>query len=182
MPLSPERHKISFTGSDRLRDMLREAQDLRRHRYPDGDLEPLFERALELLIAQEKKQKFARTSAPRMSSTKPATRQHTRRIPNEVRRHVWDRDDGRCCFVAADGRRCEARGRLEFHHVVPFARGGPSNSDNIVLVCQAHNALHAERDYGRTFMQARIERPSLAGDLDRLERLGRPDGPDTNQP
>jgi hypothetical protein len=75
-----------------------------------------------------------------------------------VRRQVWQQHEGQCCFVAADGQRCEARSWLEFHHVVAFARGGPSSdADNIVLMCRAHNALEAERDFGRTFMQRRIE-------------------------
>jgi hypothetical protein len=37
---------------------------------------------------------------------------------------------------------------LEFHHVVPFARGGPTNTANLQLRCRAHNAYEAETDYG----------------------------------
>src|SRR5882724_9036729 len=62
VPLSPERHKISFTASQRLRELLEQARDLRRHRYPSGDLEPLFEHALELLIAHEKKRQCGQTA------------------------------------------------------------------------------------------------------------------------
>ena len=56
--------------------------------------------------------------------------------------------------------RCDARSLLEFHHVVPFARAGEHTADNIVLLCRAHNALRAERDYGRELMLARITRSS----------------------
>ena len=90
--------------------------------------------------------------APKAARTKP----HSRHIPNAVRRQVWARDGGRCCFRGADNLRCEAHSLLEFHHVVPFARAGGHTADNIVLLCRAHNALFAERDYGRAFMQARI--------------------------
>ena len=45
-------------------------------------------------------------------------------------------------------------------HGVPFARAGEHTADNIVLLCSAHNALRAERDDGREFVQARITRAS----------------------
>ena len=57
---------------------------------------------------------------------------------------------------APEGERCQARSRLEFHHVIAFARGGLTCEDNIVLLCKAHNALLAEREYGRSFVRARI--------------------------
>jgi hypothetical protein len=168
--LSANRHKISFTASQRVRDLMQEAEDLRRHRYPAGDLEPLFERALELLVAEEKKRKFALTEKPRATTAKRAAK-HSRYIPHAVRRQAWARHDGRCCFIAASGQRCQARSRLEFHHVVPFARGGATDADNLVLLCQAHNALLAERDYGRAFIQARVEhRASGSGAPMILER------------
>ena len=37
------------------------------------------------------------------------------------------RDQGRCAFVGASGR-CRETGFLEFHHVEPFADGGPARS------------------------------------------------------
>ena len=158
--LSAERHKISFTGSQRVRDLLQEAQDLRRHRYPAGDLEPLFERALELLVAEEQKRRFALTVKPRTHRAKSSRRTRSRHIPHAVQRKVWARDAGECRFVGTDGQRCQTRSWLQLHHVVPFERGGPSSADNLLLLCQPHNALCAERDYGRAFIERRIARGS----------------------
>ena len=152
--LSADRHRISFTASQRVRDLLQEAQDLRRHLEPGGDLERLFERALELLVAEEKKRKFALTAKPRADGPPSVT--HSRYIPHALRRQVWARDAGQCCYIAPDGLRCAARSRLEFHHVRPFARGGPTSADNVLLLCRAHNALYAERDYGPAFVRERI--------------------------
>jgi hypothetical protein len=59
---------------------------------------------------------------------------------------VWTRDDGRCAFVGADGR-CRETGWIEIHHVVPFARGGPTTAENLELR-RAHNAYEAEREFG----------------------------------
>ena len=39
-------------------------------------------------------------------------------------------------------------GRLEFHHLVPFACGGPSTVANIALRCRAHNNHEAEQLFG----------------------------------
>lgn len=39
--------------------------------------------------------------------------------------------------------------RLELHHHDPFARGGPPTTENLSLYCSVHNALAAERDFGR---------------------------------
>jgi hypothetical protein len=50
--------------------------------------------------------------------------------------------------VAAGGRRCSARKRLEFHHVHPYGAGGDASIGNIELRCRGHNAYEAELFYG----------------------------------
>jgi hypothetical protein len=57
----------------------------------------------------------------------------SRYIPTAVRRAVYLRDCGRCSFVSEDGRRCEARARLELDHVRPWARLGAAVVDDIRL-------------------------------------------------
>jgi HNH endonuclease len=37
---------------------------------------------------------------------------------------------------------------LEFHHVEPYARGGPATVENIQLRCRAHNAYEASMFFG----------------------------------
>ena len=77
-----------------------------------------------------------------------AARRRSRHIPAKVKRAVWRRDKGRCAFVADSGRRCEERGRLELHHVEPYAVGGAATVANIQLRCRAHNAYGAVLFYG----------------------------------
>jgi hypothetical protein len=72
----------------------------------------------------------------------------SRHIPASVRRAVWARDGGRCAFVAPDGRRCGETAFLEFHHVRPYARGGPATVENIELRCRAHNGYEAKLALG----------------------------------
>ena len=65
-----------------------------------------------------------------------------RHVPAAVKRVVWARDAGRCAFVGVDGR-CAETGFLEYHHVVPFAAGGPTSVTNLELRCRAHNEYEA---------------------------------------
>jgi hypothetical protein len=170
-PLGGDRYKVQFTASQRVRDKLEQARHLLKQQVPDGDLAEICERALDLLIAERMKQRFAVGPKPRMRKVagKPAKeperspsgreglRPESRHIPHEVRRAVLARDEGRCTFVSVDGRRCAQRGALQFHHKEPYARGGKATLDNIALLCGPHNALRAEQDFGRGWIARRID-------------------------
>ncbi len=84
--------------------------------------------------------------------------QEGRYIPKQVRREVRQRDGNRCAFVNADtGQRCECERGLQFDHIMPFALGGESNtSQNLRLLCPAHNRLAAEDVFGRDFMLRKV--------------------------
>jgi 5-methylcytosine-specific restriction endonuclease McrA len=162
IPISEGRYKIRFTASQRVADLLQEAQDLFRNQLPNGDIEVLFERALVLLVSERKKQLYAQTDRPRRSSAATATatsisKPNSRHIPNATKRRVYVRDKGQCRFVSPTGERCCARGRLEFHHIQAFGFGGRPTEQNVVLFCRAHNALMAERDFSREHIQRCIQ-------------------------
>jgi hypothetical protein len=144
-PLAPERYKVQFTATRETHDKLRRVQDLLRHSVPDGDPAVLFDRALTFLLRHLERRKLGRADRPRPSADITVSSRH---VPARVRRDVWARDDGRCAFVGTDGR-CRERRFLEFHHVVPFAAGGPTTSENLQLRCRAHNGYEAERYFGQ---------------------------------
>jgi hypothetical protein len=156
-PLGAERYKVQFTASRALCDKLREAQALLGHQIPDGDLGEIFSRALDLLVAEAKRKRFAQTSrpkrrAPHASEAGAASARPSRHVPAWIKRAVAERDAQRCTFVARSGRRCDARERLEFHHLEPWARAHAHSVDRITLRCSAHNRHAAERDFGRAHM------------------------------
>ena len=64
------------------------------------------------------------------------------------------RDGGQCAFVGKDGR-CTERGFLEFHHVTPYATGGPTTVENLQLRCRAHNAYESEQWFGSMWVRER---------------------------
>jgi 5-methylcytosine-specific restriction endonuclease McrA len=75
-----------------------------------------------------------------------------RYVPAAIRRAVFERDEGRCTYSDALGRRCAETHRLELHHLRAFARGGEHTEGNLTLRCRAHNSLAAEQDFGREFI------------------------------
>lgn len=59
--------------------------------------------------------------------------EHARLIPMDVKREVWDRDNGKC-------QECGAEDNLHFDHIIPYSKGGSSKTiENIQLLCALHN-------------------------------------------
>jgi hypothetical protein len=184
-PLGRDRFKVQFTDGRGVYEKLKKAQALLRHAIPDGDLEEVFDRALTLLIEDVeckrfgKKRRSRRSGAGRRSQEegggqgqveksaleRPLTvpedeaeeprRTPSRHIPAEIRRAVFERDEGRCTFLAWNGHRCNEREFLEFHHVEPWARSRRHSEDGIVLICHAHNQYMAERSFGALYIEHR---------------------------
>jgi hypothetical protein len=144
-PLSPNRYQITFTASVTLCEKLELAQDLLRHTVPNGDPAQVFERALDVLVEELVRRKYAVTSRPHASR---AQADDSRNIPAEVKRAVYIRDRGQCAYVSPAGRRCDERGFLEFHHLKPYGARGKPTVENISLRCRAHNQYEAEVFYG----------------------------------
>jgi hypothetical protein len=140
VPLTPERYRVQVTIDREAHDLLRQAQDLMRHITPNGDLSLILTRALRLLVADLLSKKAAVTANPRTPRQNDGS---ARAIPAAVKRIVWLRDRGRCAFVGSRGR-CGARGFLEYHHIVPYARGGKATVNNIEMRCRAHNGYEAK--------------------------------------
>jgi 5-methylcytosine-specific restriction endonuclease McrA len=142
-PLNAEQVKVQFTMSRQVLAKMQQAQDLLGHQVPRTDIAALFEKLLDMAIPALEKKKFSATDRPR--APRATTPTHPRTIPAHVQRDVWKRDDGRCTFKSATGRRCEATRSLEFDHVKPVALGGQGSVDNVRLLCRKHNQLEAER-------------------------------------
>jgi hypothetical protein len=170
-PLGPQSFSVQFTLSRNGYDKLRYAQELLGHRVPSGDIAQVFERALDALIGQLEKRKFAATRRSRPS--RPGPSKNPRHIPAPVKRAVWERDQGRCTFVSETGCRCPARTRLEFDHVEPVARGGRATVAGIRLLCRAHSQYGAECTFGAEFMRQKREAARHAAEVRRREREAR---------
>jgi 5-methylcytosine-specific restriction endonuclease McrA len=156
-PMAPERYRIQFTAGQETHDKLRRLQALLRREIPDGDAGAIIDRALTLLLAKVESTKLGVTPQPR---SRPSIRRATddmprtadavapRQVRRTVRRVVWERDGGQCAFVSPCGNRCTERAFLEFHHVQPYALGGPATVENIALRCRRHNQYEGTLVFG----------------------------------
>ena len=170
--------KVQFTADQGFMDLLDEARDLLAHELPTRDFVAVQRKALEVLVAQLRKRKYAARAGAARSEVAEVPRtadelepvespaadvadsepsegaaKRRRRPPAAVAREVWQRDGGRCTFADARGQRCRETSKLEFHHIRAFALGGATTVDNLTLRCCAHNALAAEHDFGIAHMQ-----------------------------
>jgi hypothetical protein len=170
-PLSPGRYKVQFMANAEFLRKLERLKALMGSRLANGDLAAVIEQAVTEKLERLEARRFARTRAslqgtpttnPLRSSGSVLTETATepspdptpssRRIPAAVRRAVYQRDGSRCRYVDQQGRRCQERDRLEFHHRHPLGLGGEHSVANIRLMCPAHNAYLADCDYGRKAM------------------------------
>jgi 5-methylcytosine-specific restriction endonuclease McrA len=181
---TPQRFKVQFTASEGYVKLVEEARALLSHSAPSISLQELQLRAMRALVSELKRQKYAVTARPRKRSdgTSPAlapaaeteqtdatrstdkpkhapesehSRQRGRRVPAAIRRNVFARDEARCTYADDSGRRCPETHGLELHHLMAFAQGGEHTEFNLTLRCRAHNALAAEEDFGRDFIERR---------------------------
>ena len=136
-PLAGQRVGVQFSLSQGEYEELCYVQALLGHQVPSGDFGKLVVRMAKVCIPQLERRKFAATARPRRSQKRSTS--GSRHIPAAVRRAVWERDGGQCTFVSEAGHRCEARRRLEYDHIEPFARGGEATEAGIRLRCRAHN-------------------------------------------
>ncbi|MCA1829285.1 MAG: HNH endonuclease [Myxococcales bacterium] len=151
-PVAEDVFKLQLAISREFRDEIREAQDLMRHRVPDGDLVTIFRAALKVFVADVKKERFAIGRKRRNVPTAKLT--VSRHVPDAVRRAVYERDGGRCTFIDDRGKRCDEKGRLELDHVEGFARTHRHDVESLRLLCRAHNQHAADLLYGRAFLDA----------------------------
>ena len=71
-------------------------------------------------------------------------------IPSSLRKHIWERDEGRCTYVHPQTRRkCSSKHLLQIDHIRPFSLGGKSEVNNLRLLCAGHNRLRSEKTFGR---------------------------------
>ena len=159
-PVAARSFRVHFTASAELREKLQRLQALMRSSVPDGDLGQIIDQAVTEKLERLEAKRFGKTKKPRKKLCGATPPPKSRHIPAAVRRVVEKRDSGRCTFRNEKGRRCSKRHDLEFHHCKPFGFGGDHSPDNLVLMCRTHNALMAERDYGKEVTWRRRRRSS----------------------
>jgi 5-methylcytosine-specific restriction endonuclease McrA len=159
-----ERFLVQVTIEKGTHEKLRRIQALLSHAVPPGDLAKVLDRIFDVTLETLEKRKIgagsSRSLRARAARSARAGRV-SRYIPAQVRREVWERDEGRCTFVSTTGHRCGERRFLQFDHVEPVARGGRATVQGIRLRCRAHNQYEAERVFGADFMSRKRDEARL---------------------
>jgi 5-methylcytosine-specific restriction endonuclease McrA len=148
-PISETRHVLRVTVPQAFVDDLELVRDALSHVVPDRKLEKVLHECIRRTLEQHARRRTGNDSGSdkRTGGKARKAKPRGRYLPVEVRREVWRRDEGRCAFVSADGRRCGATYKLEFHHIHPYAKGGAASVDNISVRCAMHNGFHAVMDF-----------------------------------
>jgi len=158
-PMAEDTYSLRVTVDAAFKAELDELKALLSHKVPTGDLGAVLREAVRCAIATHGKRKGAveparkapkKARGPQRAS--PGRANARTAVPADVRRQVWKRDQGRCAWIGQDGRRCGSIWKLELHHLVEVALGGPSTVDNLALRCRGHNVLDAEATFGRAHM------------------------------
>ncbi len=68
-----------------------------------------------------------------------AVHSNPRQIPAQLKREVWQKDQGRCSYQSPDGKKCISRFALEIDHIQPLALHGTTEISNLRLLCRVHN-------------------------------------------
>jgi 5-methylcytosine-specific restriction endonuclease McrA len=137
--------EIRFAADEELMELIRWLKSYLSHKYPKGaSFLEIFKYAMNYV--REREDLSRRKESNRRSNAKSDSRY----IPKSVKQKVWSRDQGKCSFVGANGRRCNSKYNLQFDHFpIPYARGGPSTVSNLRLLCAKHNKYMAEMIYGK---------------------------------
>jgi len=147
VPITADLRRFHVNVSRRFMEKLDAARAALSHSRPNATNEEILEAGLDLVLAQHAKRKGV-VEKPRKEAP-PAKPDH---LPAHVKRAVWIRDGGRCQWPLDSGGVCGSTLRVQFDHIIPRARGGPSTVENVRIACAHHNDLAARQAFGDAWM------------------------------
>jgi 5-methylcytosine-specific restriction endonuclease McrA len=149
--LTAELTRRHMTTDEEFEQLLRRARSALSHKMPGASELDILKAGLREVIRKDEKRKglVDRPRAPKPRAEPP---KGDDAIPADVKRKVWQRDGGCCQWPTAGGGVCGSIQRLEFHHLLDRGKGGTHTLSNIVIACRTHNALAADRTWGKQWM------------------------------
>ena len=105
-----------------------EKENFKNSKYNIDDLKFEFDKSHYNEIKDEISQFKSTCSNPKQTLPK----KRSRRITQEVKDKVWNRDGGKCVD-------CGSNENLEFDHIIPHSKGGANTYRNIQLLCEPCN-------------------------------------------
>jgi hypothetical protein len=152
VPLTAILNRLHVTVSRAFLGKLEAARLALSHAKAGATVEDVLEAGLDLVLEKDAKKKGL-VPKPRSRAASQSAASASDHVPASVRREVWKHDQGCCHWPIASGGICGSRLRPELDHIIPKARGGASTSDNIRVLCRAHNDLAARLAFGDGYME-----------------------------
>jgi hypothetical protein len=159
--VSATRFRIHLDVPEEFMTLLEQARDALSHTSPSGGKVEVLMEGLRRIV-RDRDRRMGLVEKPRATPKERAPKPPWKReAPSaQTKRIVWKRVQGRCQAQLALGGICGSTRKLEFHHLLELARGGPTTAENLSLRCKAHNLLAAQETFGRDFM-TRFTEPAL---------------------
>jgi hypothetical protein len=133
-------YRITFTATREQHELLEEVKAGFSHALTGSDpVAQLFHRGLKLLQRELQKSRKPKSSLQSASTPKTSTATTSRYIPRDLKREVFERDEGKCQYHYKDGSICGSKWRLELDHIQPHSLGGATKSSNLRVCCANHN-------------------------------------------
>jgi len=150
-PLTGRDRRLHLTVTPEFVRLLEACKDAISHTTPGADALEVFEEGMKLILARDAKKK-ALVAKPRPAKDPKLLRFDTRYVPAEIRREVWQRDQGRCQWPVEGGGICGSTFQPELDHIDGFLPGKPITAKDLRVCCDPHNQEHARRVHGEAYM------------------------------
>jgi hypothetical protein len=151
-PLTAIESRLHITVSPGFLQMLDACKKALSHAMPGASAEEVLTEGMKLILAKDSKKKaLVQKPRPRKAANEP--RKDTRYIPAEVRRAVWERDQGKCQWHLESGGICGSELRPELDHVLGFKPGEPVRVEDLRILCRVHNDFAARLRLGDGLME-----------------------------
>jgi hypothetical protein len=163
--------------------VLADFDERRPHSHPGASRDEVIEAGLDLVLEPTAKRRglvknprktAEATATPRARSGRQARGARSGRyVPAQVRRAIWDRDEGKCQWTMEDGGVCGSTHQVELDHVASYAKGGRiATAEEGRLLCRPHNDRHAREVFGDAWMDRFTRRRTAPRTRSRPARRG----------
>lgn len=139
-PLAPKLTELHCSVSEEVEGLMRRVLDLESKRQKKNcSLEDALRQMALLYLEKNDPVK----KAERQKNTQQSDSPVLRRVPNNARHQVAQRDQGQCVFIDEQGHRCVQRRFTDIHHIQPYSIGGRHEAENLATLCSTHHkAIH----------------------------------------
>jgi hypothetical protein len=154
--VTPELTEVKVTFDQNTMKMIEDLKGWLSHSMPFASTNDILELAVKELAdrknplkpVQQSKQpkpqqeKIQNKPLPAQNKNHDQTQINSRHIPANIKRLVWQKHQGRCCYKnPTNGKMCGSQMFVQIDHKFPFSRGGGHDISNLQLLCGAHNRM-----------------------------------------